>query len=109
MFVCVMYLYEWCAHVCVCVCVMFSLCNNTNIFHNLSANTPDVVIDEESRTVSILEVGCTLDFSLEEAFLTKPLKYQPLVSAMEQLAYKCKLLVFIFGSLGNVHRRVVCM
>ena len=29
------------------------------------------------------------------------------VSAMEQLGYKCKLLVFIFGNLGNVHRLVV--
>ena len=59
---------------------MFSLCDDTNIFHNLSANTPDVGVvvgGEESRAASILEVGYTFDFSLEEAFLTKALKYRP--------------------------------
>ena len=53
--------------------------------------------------MSILEEGCPFNFSLEEAFLMKALKYQPLVSAMEQLGYKCKL----FGSLGDVHRLVL--
>ena len=87
---------------------MFTLCNNeTDIFSNLTANTPDVVVvDEDSREVTILEVGCTFDYSLEEAFLAKVLKYQPLKSEIEQLGYECKLLVFIFGSLGNVHRLV---
>ena len=69
-----------CVCVCVCVCV------------------------RALPTVSILEVGSTFDFSLEEAFLTKALKYQPLVSAVEQLGYMCQLIVFIFGSLGKAHR-----
>lgn len=88
---------------------MFKLCNNErDVFSNVTANTPDVVVvDEDSREVTILEVGCTFDYSLEEAFLTKVLKYQLLKDAVLQLGYKCKLLVFIFGSLGNVHRLVV--
>lgn len=72
------------------------------------ANTPDViVIDEDHREAFLLEVGCAFDSSLEEAFLTKQLKYQPLVQAIIQLGYKCQLIVFIFGSLGYVHRLVV--
>ena len=47
------------------------------------------------------------DYSLEEAFLAKVLKYQLLKNEIEQLGYNCKLLVFIFGSLGHVHRLVV--
>ena len=88
---------------------MFTLCNNqVDTFSNLTANTPDVVvIDEESKEVTILEVGCTFDFSLEEAFLAKTLKYQPLKNEIENLGYNCKLLVFIFGSLGHVHRLVI--
>ena len=57
--------------------------------------------------MTILEVACTFDHSLEETFLTKVLKYQRLKDAIIQLGYKCKLLVFIFGSLGNVHESVV--
>ena len=59
---------------------MFHLCNQEqNVFQDITANTPDgILVDEESREVIILEVGCTFDHSLEEAFLTKVLKYQQL-------------------------------
>ena len=41
-------------------------------FSNDAANTPDVVVvDEGSREVTILEVGCAFDYSLEEAFLPR--------------------------------------
>ena len=88
---------------------MFSLYNNqVDIFQNVTANTPDVVVvDEESGEVTILEVGCAFDYSLEETFLAKTLKYQPLKNEIEHLGYNCKLLVFIFGSLGHVHRLVI--
>ena len=87
---------------------MFHLCNNQNAFSQLSANTPDVVVvDEESREVSVLEVACTFDTSLEEAFMTKVMKYQALVDTISELGYRCRLLVFIFGSLGHVHKLVV--
>ena len=94
------------------VCVsprMFKLCNSgNNVFLNVAAKKPDiVVVDEDSREVTILEVGCAFDYSLEDAYLTKLLKYQPLRDIVVQLGYKCKVLVFIFGSLGNVHRLVV--
>ena len=88
---------------------MFSLCDDdSDVFYNISANTPDVVVVNESRReVFILEVACTFDHSLEEAFLTKALKYHQLEQTISQLGYRCKLLVFIFGSLGHVHRLVV--
>ena len=87
---------------------MFSLCDNPEVFSNISANTPDVVVvDEGSREVLILEVGCTFDYSLEEAYLTKIVKYQQLKQTISQLGYRCTLLVFIFGSLGHVHKLVV--
>ena len=87
---------------------MFHLCNNPDIFTSLTANTPDVVIvDEESREVSVLEMACTFDPSLEEAFMTKVIKYQPLLHTISELGYRCRLFVFIFGSLGHAHRLVV--
>lgn len=87
---------------------MFSLCRDDPVFSDISANTPDVVVvDEDNREVLILEVGCTFDHSLEEAFTTKMLKYQLLEQTISQLGYNCKLLVFIFGSLGHVHKLVV--
>jgi hypothetical protein len=88
---------------------MFTLCNNeVDYFSNVTANTPDViVVDEVSREVTILEVSCTFDYSLEEAFLAKVTKYQLLRNEIAQLGYTCKLLVFIFGSLGHVHRLVI--
>ena len=48
---------------------MFGLCDDdSSVFSNISASTPDVVVvDESSREVLILEVGCTFDHSLEEA------------------------------------------
>ena len=88
---------------------MFGLCDDdSSVFSNISANTPDVVVvDESSREVLILEVGCTFDHSLEEAFLTKLLKYQQLKLTISQLGYRCELVVLIFGSLGHVHKLVV--
>ena len=87
---------------------MFNLCNDESVFSNITANTPDViVVNETLKEVFILEVGCTFDYSLEEAFLTKVLKYQQLEQTISQLGYRCQLLVFIFGSLGHVHKLVV--
>ena len=78
------------------------------VFASLTANTPDVVVvDEESREVSVLEMACTFDPSLEEAFMTKVIKYQPLLNTISELGYRCRLFVFIFGSLGHTHRLVV--
>lgn len=50
---------------------MLHLCNDQYTFSYLSANTPDVVVDnEEPREVSVLEIACIFDTSLEEAFMT---------------------------------------
>lgn len=87
---------------------MFHLCNDQYAFSHVSANTPDVVVvNEESREVSVLEIVCTFDTSLEEAFMTKVLKYQPLVNPISELGYRCALLVFVFGSPGHVHMLIV--
>ena len=71
----------------------------------MTANTPAVVIvDEESREVSVLEMAGTFDPSLEEAFMTKVIKYQPLLHTISELGYRCRLFVFIFSSLRLAHR-----
>ena len=88
---------------------MFSRCSREmSVFSELSATRPDiVVIDEYNRDVFILEVGCCFDSCLEEAYLTKLVKYHPLVQTITSLGYKCQYLVLIFGSLGHVHRLVI--
>ncbi len=78
---------------------VFTLCNaEYDVFSNVTANTPDAVavVAEDSREATVLEVGCTFDYSLEDAYLTEVLKYQLLGDVIIQLGYKCKLLVFIF-------------
>ena len=68
---------------------------------------PDIVIIDECNTnVYILEVSCCFDSRLEEAYLTKLVKYQPPVQQISGSAYKCPFLVFTFGSLGHVHKLV---
>lgn len=71
------------------------------MFFPLSANTAVVVANEDSRGVSVFEIACTFDTSREEPFMTKVLKYQPLVDTISGCRCACALLVFIFGSLGK--------
>ena len=56
---------------------MFNLCNDESVFSNITANTPEVIVVNETLSeVFILQVMTyTFDYSLEEAFLTKALKY----------------------------------
>ncbi len=83
------------------------LSNHSEMFSDLSANTPDVVvINEECREVYVLEIVCTFESSMEEAFLTKVIKYQPLY-IISEIGYRGRLLVFIFGSLGHTQKLVV--
>ena len=88
---------------------MFFRCSTEmSAFSNLNATRPDIIIiDENSRNVFILEVGCCFDSSVEEAYLTKLVKYHPLVQQISGLGYKCQYLVLIFSSLGHVHRLVI--
>ena len=87
---------------------MFQNCNSSEAFSHVSANTPDVVVvNEEISEVFIVEVACTFDYSMEEAFMTKIIKYQPLLNIISELGYQRRILVFIFGSLGHTHRLVV--
>ena len=62
---------------------MMILCSLT--LQLLVCNTPVFVVNENHKEVFILEVGCTFDYSLEEAFLTKVLKYQQLEQTISQL------------------------
>lgn len=69
------------------------------VFFGIPANTPVIVLtrvqeDLISATVFISEVGCTFDYRLEEASLTKLLKW--LEQTISQLHYKCKLTFFSF-------------
>lgn len=57
-----------------------------------------MVVNEGSGEVQIHEVVCTFDHSQE-----KGLHDQHLQQTISQLDYQCKLLIFIFGSLGHVH------
>ena len=45
---------------------------------------------------------------MEQAFGDTLLKYQPLVSSLDSLGYRCKLVALIVGRLGHVHRLTVC-
>ena len=87
----------------------FSLSNSTlERVIKSSPNTPDVVmINETTRTVIILEIGCSFDSYMDICFSSKILKYQPLAEAIGVSGYNCKTIALIFGSLGHVHKMCV--
>ena len=47
------------------------------------------------------------DLFLEESYSAKKLKYHSLITASENIGYKCQLIVPGFGSLGHVYRLAV--
>ncbi len=48
--------------------------NNSEMFSDLSVNTPDVVvINEECREVFVLAIACTFDSSMEKLLWPKSL------------------------------------
>ncbi len=72
------------------------------------ANTPDIVnISQNRKTATLFEVSCAFDLFMEDSYCSKILKYQSLISTIENLGYKCQLIVLVFGSLGHVHRLVI--
>ncbi len=86
------------------------------LYHNTSdtdylkkiPNTPEIVIVNKAlNTVFVIEFGCSFDLYLDTCYLSKLLKYQPLVEAIHQLDYQCKLITLVFGSLGHVHKNVI--
>lgn len=77
----------------------------TNVQLNNFPNTLDItILDQTKRSVMFVEIGCSFDLYMDMCFNSKMLKYQPLISAIEGLGYKCRLVVLVFGSLGNVHK-----
>ncbi len=72
------------------------------------ANTPDIVnISQNGQKVTLFEVSCAFDLFMEDSYCSKILKYQSLISTVENLGYKCQLIVLVFGSLGHVHRLAI--
>ncbi len=68
------------------------------------ANTPDIVnISQNGKKVTLFEVSCAFDLFMEDSYCSKILKYQSLISTVENLGYKCQFIVQVFGSLGHVH------
>ncbi len=41
----------------------------------------------------ILEIACTFDSSMDEAFMNKVIKYQPLLNIISEIGYRGRLLV----------------
>jgi len=53
------------------------------------ANTPDiVVVNEDISEVFVVEFACTFDYGMEEAFVTKMIKYQPLLNIISEFGYQ---------------------
>jgi len=66
-----------------------------------------VVVNELSKNVLILEVGCCFDTNMDLCFSENMLKYQSLTNALAVCGHSTKLILLIFGSLGHVHRLCV--
>lgn len=66
--------------------------NDNSQLHNVP-NTPDItIIKENSRTVTIVEIGCSFD--LHSCFNSEMLyddEYQPLLETITDLGFHCQL------------------
>lgn len=71
-------------------------------------NTPDIfVINEHTKAVTIIEIGCSFDAYMDTCYASKLLKYQPWYNVFNNFGYSCKVIALIFGSLGHVHKLCV--
>ncbi len=66
-----------------------------------------MIVSKALNALLVIEVGCSFDLYLDTCYLSKLLKYQPLLEAVLQLDYQCKLITLVFGSLGHVLNNVI--
>ena len=73
-----------------------------------TASRPDIaVIDYDSREALLVEVAVPFDAFIDLSYSAKFDKYLPLCMEIGSFGFSCRIVVLIFGSLGNVHRRVL--
>ena len=57
--------------------------------------------------MTVLQAGCVFDLYMDIAFCNTLTKYQSLVANINELGYKCRLVILIFGRLGHVPKLTV--
>ena len=89
-------------------CVMADWFTTTNdVFKNIPDNPDIIFLAKDRREELLMEVGWVFDLYMDIAFYDKITKYQPISTRIRDLCYECKLIVSIFGSLGQVHKLTV--
>ena len=77
-------------------------------FTGIQHNRPDIcVIDHASKTCMLAEVAIPFDVFVNDCYQSKFDRYLPLCQRIDDIGYKCKIIVLIIGSVGNIHKRFV--
>lgn len=77
-------------------------------FPGIQHNKPDIcVIDHDRKICFLIEIAVPFDPFVNESYQAKFDTYLPLCQRIGDLAYECKIVVLIVGSLGSVHNRFV--
>jgi hypothetical protein len=73
-----------------------------------NAIRPDItLINRIDHEVFIIEVAVPFDAHIDVCYATKFEKYMPLCLEINSIVFFCRIVVFVFGSLGHVHSKVV--
>ena len=69
---------------------------------------PDAcIINHEDRSCVLVEVSVPFDSFVQSCHSDKFYKYLPLCQEISELGYTCRVFVFVVGSLGTVHTKLV--
>ena len=76
---------------------------NISLPHALKILKPDIVVMKR-KVVYIIDVACSYDLFIENAFSRKKDHYGPLAVELTRSGYDCEVLPIIVGSCGIIHK-----
>ena len=75
---------------------------------NIPHNKPDIaIINDSAKHAYIIEISNPFDAFINECYDLKFSKYTPLCNSIQNIDYRCTVIVLIIGCLGLVHKRCV--
>ena len=66
---------------------------------------PDLVIKNEDKFMSIIDIACPYDLYIENTCQDKIVKYLPLKAYLTSNGFGCEIKTIVLGSLGTVHHK----
>ena len=68
---------------------------------------PDLVIKNEDKSMTIIDIACPYDLYIENTYQDKIEKYLPLKAYLTSNGFGCEIKAIVIGSLGTVHHKAI--